>query len=286
MDSIPFQPVALEHISLLKRACSTIQNPFSEHTAGNLFLYRKTHDYHFIQKEGFLGIKGISYDHIPFLLPLSSLELPNLIQIARSVGASMLYPIDESLWASFQEQMYRVEYSAADSDYLYERESFHSLSGRLLAKKKNLYMQFVATYDWQCIPLNESTLADAHSVFDRWYAQRPDAEDKEAMYDGLRFFNDLSLSGWIIYVDKTPVGVYYGEAQTLQHNGSTYVVHCSKALPEIKGLGTFLQIEATRRLPSFIAHLNWEQDLGLQGLRHAKYTFHPTLMRKKGRVFV
>jgi hypothetical protein len=72
----------------------------------------------------------------------------------------------------------------------------------------------------------------------------------EAMYDGLRFFEDLQLLGWVIYVDDKPVGLYYREIQL----PSTFIVHCAKALPNIKGLGAFIQIEATKNLPPFISY--------------------------------
>ena len=276
-------PISREHLPLLTKLCSTIQYPFSEHTAGNIFLYRKTHEYRLVQQDELLAIRGISYDKIPFLMPLSTLiEWTAFIELAQTVDASMLYPIDEALWPYFREKGYRAEFSPSESDYMYERQSLETLSGRMLAKKKNLYSQFTSLYQWYAQSLDASTLSDARYVLKKWYADRPDSLDEDAMYDGLRFFEDLSLLGWVVYVDKEPVGIHYGEIQT----PSTFVVHCSKALSNKKGLGAFLHIESTKALPPYVTTLNWEQDLGLEGLRHAKYTFQPSCILKKGRIFL
>jgi len=276
-------PIALEHIPLLSKACEIIKAPFSEHTAGNLFLYRKTHEYVLIEDEPFLFVRGVSYDKVPFLMPLcNDFEWIYLLQLTKEVNASMIYPIDVSLWALLEERGFRMQYDASDTDYMYERSTLQSLSGRMLAKKKNLYSQFTTIYKWKFLQLDACTLSDAHHILDTWYKDRPDSHDQEAMYDGLRFFDNLNLLGWVAYVDNAPVGVYYGEIQ----KPSTFVVHCSKALPNIKGLGAFLHIEATKNLPLSITHLNWEQDLGLEGLRHAKSTFQPSSLRKKGRAYL
>lgn len=275
--------ISREHLPLLSGVFSAVPSPFSEHTAGNIFLYRKAHEYKLIRDKGMLAIRGISYDKISFLMPLSGVvDWDSCIELAHAVDVSMLYPIDEALWPSFREKGYKAEFSPSDSDYMYERHSLEALSGRMLAKKKNLYSQFTTLYQWHVRPLDASTLSDAHAILQKWYTNRPDSLDEEAMYDGLRFFEDLRLLGWVVYVDNEPAGIHYGEIQP----PSTFVVHCSKALPHRKGLGAFLHIESTKALPSCITTLNWEQDLGLEGLRHAKYTFQPSCIRKKGRIFL
>ena len=277
-----YGPICLEQKELIQKALSGITTPFSEQSFGNLFLYRHLHQFQLYEEKEKLFVTGISYDQVPYLLPLQEIEDISIIRaIAQTTNSSCLYPIDEALWPLFERNGYHLTFNHDDSDYLFDRHQFDTLKGSTLAKKKNLYQQFVSSYSWHIKKLDDTTLQEAHSVLEEWYKEHSEAQDEQAMYDGLRFIDDLNLIGWVIFVETKPVGLYYGERQ----DKITFVDHCAKALPHIKGLGAFLQIECSRHLPEEIEKINWEQDLGLEGLRQSKYTFHPCLIRKKGRAF-
>lgn len=276
-------PITLELKPQILTLLRTLKKPFSEQSWSNIFIYRNFLKSSFIQDNQHGFIRGISQDGSSFLMPLQHIsDIEYLSHIAKQVFAESIYPIDESEWDLYRSQGFTIDYCSYYSDYMYEKASFKTLAGKTLAKKKNLYSQFVTKYEYTFRSLDTSHLEDAHVVLDTWYQDKPEAQEneREAMYEGLRFFDDLSLEGFLTYVENKPVGVYFGERQNID----TFVVHCAKTLPHIAGLSAFLHIESAKNLSDSIAHLNWEEDLGIGGLRQTKYSYAPALIRKKGRL--
>ena len=273
-----FGPITLAHKELVLESLKTILDPFAEQTFSNLFLWRGIDHFQLYQDKNFLFASGYEKTRGSYLLPLTKEEnIPYLIRLVQQLHLQEIYPIDEVLWERCAEANCSVHYNNYDSDYIYNRKAFDTLSGKALLKKKNLYRQFTQLYDWKLVPLSEETFLDGYRLLQKWYEDRPDSDDQQAMYDGLRFFRELNLQGWLLYTNKEPIGIYYGQAAQ-----NSFVVHCAKAIPSYKGIYAFLHIECSRNLSSSIEKLNWEQDLGLEGLRQAKYTFNPSQIRKKG----
>jgi hypothetical protein len=67
-------------------------------------------------------------------------------------------------------------------------------------------------------------------------------------------------------------------------NHDTAVVHIEKANPEINGLYAVVNQLFCREVLSGFKFVNREQDLGLEGLRRAKESYHPHHMVEKYRV--
>ena len=59
-------------------------------------------------------------------------------------------------------------------------------------------------------------------------------------------------------------------------NPSTCVVHFEKAMREYKGLYQLVNRETAKKIYSKgCKHINREEDLGIEGLRKAKLSYHP-----------
>jgi hypothetical protein len=54
-----------------------------------------------------------------------------------------------------------------------------------------------------------------------------------------------------------------------------FAVHFEMALEEFKGIYQFVNQHFAASLPNFYIHINREQDLGDEGLRHAKMSYRP-----------
>ncbi len=88
--------------------------------------------------------------------------------------------------------------------------------------------------------------------------------------------------GYIVYIDEHPAAFILGEV----FPPHLFVIHFAKGLTQYKGIYPFLFKELANRLVAReISCLNWEQDLGIEGLRQSKLSYQPDKLASKFRVF-
>ncbi len=271
-----------ERISAL---CRQLGLPLSEYNFANLYLFRKVHHYHLIEEQNsLLFLKGISYEERPFLMPLfHPKQWSDCLQIARKHQADYLFPIPEEWFPEVHAQGYSLQCSEDESDYLYDAGAIRSLHGRHLDGHRNLLRGFLSDHTVDVLDLHHHSLPKARTIIDQWaQAKQHVRDDVEACYEGSEQADLLGLQGWIYEVDGLPSGFLLGGPLT-QH---IYAYHFSKTSGAYRGLPTYMHHDVARRIPSQYTLLNWEQDLGIEGLRHAKRSYHPKAMVKKGRLWV
>ena len=64
-------------------------------------------------------------------------------------------------------------------------------------------------------------------------------------------------------------------------NSDTAVIHVEKADPEIRGAYTAINQNFVAAEWSEMTYINREEDMGLEGLRQAKESYHPVKMIEK-----
>ena len=103
---------------------------------------------------------------------------------------------------------------AGDSDYIYLRSELASLSGKAFHKKKNHFSKFVRTYpEYRFEQIGAANWQDAVLVEDMWYYEHLQEEDESqkkesaAVKEALEHFEQLELSGGLLYVNDTPAAM-------------------------------------------------------------------------------
>lgn len=101
-----------------------------------------------------------------------------------------------------------------DSDYIYGQPELSTLAGRAYHKKKNHVSKFKRTYEeLRYSEIGAGNTEDALMVEDMWYNEHKNDEDNSvlieysAIREALLNFDELSLSGGIIYVNDVPVAM-------------------------------------------------------------------------------
>ena len=92
-------------------------------------------------------------------------------------------------------------------------------------------------------------------------------------------FEELKLSGGLIRIEGKPVAYTIGE----EINPQVFLLHFEKALAGYDGLYAAINNEFARRNLSGYQYINREEDLGLEGLRKAKLSYHPAIILEKYR---
>ena len=93
-------------------------------------------------------------------------------------------------------------------------------------------------------------------------------------------FEALGFFGGLLYQNGTPVAF----TAATQLDNLTMDVHFEKALPGIEGAYTMINREFVKaiseRFPG-VEYVNREEDMGLEGLRKSKESYHPDVLLMK-----
>jgi len=277
------EPLDLTHQQLLQDRLRAIEIPISEFSFANLYLFRDTHNYEVIREKE-IFIKGRSYEGKTYVIPTRDVRRIDPDHLRKIIGtADYMYPIPELWLTAFPEDIYEAAYDEGDSDYLYLTDRIATYAGKKLHKKKNLLNYFIKQYQHDALPLTEDRTSDAVAILNDWLCESKQSEDDTdfaACREALVMMDDLILCGGICYTEGKPSGVILGE----ELNEDTFALHFVKALTEYKGIYQYIFNSIAGVLPKKYTYLNFEQDLGVEALRHSKESYMPVKKLLKYRV--
>lgn len=171
-------------------------------------------------------------------------------------------------------------------DYLYDGDAMRSLSGKKLHKKKNHLNSFLKEYDgrYEYCRLGCSERDDVWEFLDSWRAAKgADVEDHldyevDGIHEILKNCSELHVKMAGVYIDGKLQAFTIGSYNQLENMA---IIHIEKANAEIRGLYQFINQQ-------FLIHefpdaklVNREDDLGQEGLRHAKMSYNPCGFARK-----
>lgn len=264
-----------------------LQPRISELTFAGLYLFRHAHNYRLTKVGDALVILGCRYDGSPFFFPPLSGDIPSALDRLFADGHS-LYGADEAFANRYLvSQRWIVESDRDNFDYLYLRADLAELRGHRYHKKRNRVNVFTKNYDFEVSPYSREHLDGCRRLLASWQEERMRGEvnlslekEAQATAGALEFADQLGLSGLVVLVNKVVSGFVIGE----RLNRNTSVCHFEKADPQMEGLSQFLDREFNRCLFTDCTYVNREQDLGEEGLRDAKDSYHPVELITKYQV--
>lgn len=171
-------------------------------------------------------------------------------------------------------------------DYIYRREDLAKLKGGSLKAKRNHVNKFLSIYpDFEYRPLEPSLFDECRRLARTWrteveesqhdshYELTADAEAR-AMEIVFTHWQQLDAIGGSIFVDGRMVAFTYGAPVT--HD--TFDVCVEKANRRIDGAFNIINQQFADHLPEQYVYLNREEDMGLEGLRKSKLSYHPHIL--------
>ncbi|MEA4825675.1 MAG: phosphatidylglycerol lysyltransferase domain-containing protein [Clostridium sp.] len=180
------------------------------------------------------------------------------------------------------EQYMYIEEDRDNFDYLYEAEKLIKLSGKKLHGKKNHYNFFVKEYNYEVKEIEEEVIDDVIEAAEKWYVENNN-DDKMLYYemksikDLVKNMNLFNLKGIAVYVDGKVAAFSLGE----KLNDKLAVIHIEKGDMNYRGIYSFINKTFIDMCFSDVKIINREQDLGIEGLRKAKLSYHPIKLEKK-----
>jgi hypothetical protein len=278
-----WKKIEIIHKEQLYEKFRKISEPLSEYTFANIFLFRHTHDYE-ICLDCEAAIRGKTYDGKTYIQPVNNLQdysIDRILELQKY--AEFFFPVSEESLALLDPDRIEVSSDDADSDYIYTTEKLATYAGRKLHKKRNLLKQFHESYVGTSAPLGCDAKEDALYILEKWQETadlEKDDTDYGACSEALKYCKELVLNGEIYYADGKPCGFILGE----ELNTDTYVLHFAKGLTEYKGVYQFIFNEFAKNKQGQYKYINFEQDMGKEGLRASKRSYIPDLLLQKYRV--
>ena len=174
-------------------------------------------------------------------------------------------------------------------DYVYDGDSMRELKGRKNVKKRNHINYFLKEYEgrFEYRLLDENDFDACLKLVEEWTSNKEengqvDEEMEEELIGIKKLFNSfpvikdkLKIAG--IFIDGKLEAFTMGEY--LNHNMA--LIHIEKANPEIRGLYPYINQQFLVNEFSDVEFVNREEDLGIEGLRKAKLSYHPVKFVEK-----
>lgn len=194
-----------------------------------------------------------------------------------------------SSWAAMRGFTLEWGEDEADADYLYEKASLESFSGAKFSRKRNWVRRFEKMFpDWEYRAIDARTVEDAKVVACGWFHERgakgkdvPGFE-RDALFEILANAARLPLLGGVLYARPGLPSAFAVGSMTSRH---TCDLHYEKGLEAFVAHGAvpLLNREFARHsCPDGCTEINFEEDLGIEGLRRMKRSYFPReILRKR-----
>jgi hypothetical protein len=258
---------------------------------GTAFIWRGCYDTYWAVCHGSLILK-VTVGGKTFVLPpygARDEDLPLILQSLKEYFGGQPFEI-HGIYESTKERFARVFPEITDYvddrdnwDYVYDRDKLATLSGRKYHGKKNHYNAFVKDYpDFVYEEITRANKDECIAFGQKWCAIREETDptikcEYCAIQEALNNMEFLKIRGGLIRLNGEVKAFSFGE-KVSEH---TAVIHVEKADPDIRGLYTAINKEFVDRAWKDVLYINREEDMGKEGLRKAKESYHPAFMVKK-----
>ncbi len=297
MTELTFKPVEAEDMKLLAPYFSLRPNKTCDSVALDTFIWRKYYHVQYANCEDQAILWLMQADDVMHsAMPLCKEEdLKKYFDLSVKYFNEVLH-IPFKIYLADEEAVEYLHLKEADEfvvteqedlkDYLYDAEAMRKLSGKKLHKKKNHLNAFLKEYEgrYEFRRLCCSDRDDIWRFLDRWRANKGDNVEDHLDYEVAGIHEilkeclnlDIRMSG--VYIDGRLEAFTIGSYNPAEKMA---IIHIEKANAEIRGLYQFINQQfLIQEFPDAVL-VNREDDLGQEGLRHAKMSYNPCGFARK-----
>lgn len=288
-NNIIFHPVTVADKPLFEYYILSSEEQNCDLNFANIFCWSDTYHSEVAEAEGFLVIRFENGGTKSYMQPVGNGDKRLILGLLRKDAFAVRAPLRlyglSPEWRRFLEENYPSEFAfdapRALCDYIYRTEDLARLQGRKYQPKRNHLNRFVAQHDWRVERLSRQNIKECITLNNKWLSRREVGETERAEQRALmRAFDNfelLDLRGLLLYADDIPVAFSYGTPITHR----TFCTHIEKYDSGVEGAATMINRLVAQSLEEEFEFINREDDLGLEGLRFAKMSYHPTILLEK-----
>ncbi|MCL2884173.1 MAG: phosphatidylglycerol lysyltransferase domain-containing protein, partial [Oscillospiraceae bacterium] len=168
-------------------------------------------------------------------------------------------------------------------DYVYEREALSTLAGKVFHGKRGHIAAFSAKYAWEYERIDDANTPEVLQAAAQWCSEHGCCQDDSltaencAIVEAMMNRDALNIKGGLLRVDGKVIAFTFASPIT----DEVADIHVEKALSDYADAYAVINREFAARELSAYRYINRENDLGVEGLRKAKRSYHPAFMVEK-----
>ena len=279
-----FMRLELAHKEFFDAAFKKCPPEISEFTFTNLFSWRKAYGFKVSSLGESLILGCDSGEGARFMQPIGIADSYAVIEKVLRDTQGAFIRIPESAAKLFESNsLFKVEEDRNNADYLYLSSALINLPGRKYDGKRNQIKRFKSEYEYTYRDSKGSDIEHIMEFEEAWCALKGCDHieglnsERQALKEIAANFKDFKLKCGIIALKGKIRAVAIAEML----NPGTLVMHMLKADPAIPGLYQVMLNDFLRAHGQSVHYVNLEQDLGVEGLRVSKQSYHPLTLIKK-----
>jgi hypothetical protein len=290
-----WKEIELKDTEIFTKAFRNINSQASEMSFANMFMWRGNYNTKFKIINNMLCMVSNSRLYRPFAfcpIPLEEFQpeqfratVNELKDYFSEKGWELIFGrVEERMVEMFKKHLnvkVKLKKVASISDYIYKTESLATLAGKKLSSKRNHINKFLREYGgFEYVEISKGTISECKRIFDEWCdkncehgCEAEEECEKWACWQLLDNWDSLpGLKGALIKVHGRFEAFTIGEML----NDDTAVIHIEKGNTDIHGIYALINKEFVARTFSHTRYINREEDMGKEGLRKAKRSYHPS----------
>lgn len=289
-----FQPISLEHRDLFLKFQSRSEMPLSDFNFTNLWIWRFAREISFAYFAECLIIKTVYPNQEPYYFFPLGVDYPKALEALLAFAPNARFKSLTLMQAQYLKEHFNLSFSPNRDrfDYVYSIPELIALNGRKYHKKKNHLNKFLQTYpDFIFEEIQEKHINELAETYQVWFGNNPNQDDSlraekagiQAILQDFKILNRVSedglfsLKGGILRVGEEIVAFSFAEAISKE----SIVVHIEKANTAYAGVFQAINQQFLSHLWREYLWANREEDLGIEGLRKAKLSYHPAHLLEK-----
>lgn len=293
-----FKDINMESRELLNPYFDLVDYEACEYCFNTLYMWQHLYKTGYYIGDGFAVIVAEYEGNTFSILPLAKKEdMPRVIEFVidyfeKEQKKIYFRGITKEV-VEFLQENYPGKFSYTEErdlfDYVYDGDSMRELKGRKNVKKRNHINYFLKEYEgrYEYRLLDENDFDACLDLMAEWTSNKEEnnavSEEMEEELIGIKklFENynvlkdKLKIAG--IFIDGKLESFTMGE----YINPNMALIHIEKANPSIRGLYPFINQQFLVHEFSDVEFVNREEDLGIEGLRKAKLSYHPVRFVEK-----
>ena len=283
-----FTKLTLQDIDTMRPYFARVTKRTCDSTIGAAFIWRDFYRVEYAFLNDTLLLKIRIGECTVFAVPMGE-DVPGALAALKESCAAEGHPLLLCSVADEELDMLRAQFGAikittdpAWADYVYLAEDLKTLSGRKYNGQRNHINYFRRTYpDYTCEAITPQNAGELM----RFYQDSGQMDKKETgmflyeqekIFEILRNFEAYGMQGGFIRAGGKIVAFCIGEAV-----GDTYYCHIEKADTQVRGAYQMIVNETAKRAAAGVVYINREEDVGDEGLRQSKMSYHPCFMVRK-----
>lgn len=290
---LEFEPLQLEDMDKVNPYLQTDGLISSGRTFASLYIWGEHYQTCFTLRDDILFLRScFQQDTLSYYMPLGK-DLKKAIEVIRQDAGlrSMSYDISlvteagkEQMEQDFPGQ-YRYEEMRSQFEYIYNAEDLIGLKGKRYHGKRNFINRFQSRYGgmWEYQEVEVQRDYDEILAFVRQWCENQEGDPEDYRYEysaiirALNNYQTLNMRGGIIRLEGRMIAFTLASPQ----NSQAIDIHIEKADASIEGAYQMINNQFAMRECGKYQYINREEDLGIEGLRQAKLSYHPAFLTAK-----